>query len=527
MRSSSGAFLDVPNFPLSELAQPETESPPPRRVLIASKSAAGAALRQQLASAGYEAHIALAGYRDLFQAIAKFNPDVVLIELERKGDENERIAVVRHLRAEPATYALPIVLLFHKDERSLRNAALSIGVDDYFPLATPPVEIRARLDALFWRAEAGRRAAPVVNEQRAEIDNFLHVFDSMAADLDGGAIGALALVEAVRREEDFRKDAQSHTLREAHGFLKLNLRRMDAVAFYGPMTLLVYLPRYGKLEAYSALTRLREEFLETRPDSDIAIGIVSFPRDGNNIENLIIKAEEAVDMARSHTAQERVITHQSSNTAGETIALSEHRVQPTRKPEMPRQADNEYPTPPELPIKQVVRETRRADSMEISMTPLANVEVRSSKANASTLSAAEAAARERERRARGEIMPRRILLTVSDAARMAQINLLIRSAGYEVRAAFDGGQAVNLLRIERHDLLLLDYELNGIDGMEALRRLYKQGGGRLPLPVVLFLPAQHESVRREALELGVRSIIRLPYDPVELLDSMRLSGRVE
>ena len=57
-------------------------------------------------------------------------------------------------------------------------------------------------------------------------------------------------------------------------------------------------------------------------------------------------------------------------------------------------------------------------------------------------------------------MPRRLLLTVSDAARMAQLNSLIRSAGYEARAAFDGQQALDLLRIERPDLLLLDYELH-------------------------------------------------------------------
>jgi CheY-like chemotaxis protein len=141
--------------------------------------------------------------------------------------------------------------------------------------------------------------------------------------------------------------------------------------------------------------------------------------------------------------------------------------------------------------------------------------------------ATEAAARERERRASGAIMPRRLLLTVSDAARMAQINSLIRSAGYEARAAFDGQQALDLLRIERPDLLLLDYELQGMDGLETLRRLRKQSGGRLTLPVVLLVPSDKASASAQAIELGARTVVTMPYDPAELLTSVRVAGSVE
>jgi CheY-like chemotaxis protein len=143
--------------------------------------------------------------------------------------------------------------------------------------------------------------------------------------------------------------------------------------------------------------------------------------------------------------------------------------------------------------------------------------------------AADAAARERERRSRGHVMPRRLLLTVSDPARMAQINLLLRSAGYEVRAAFDGLQAINLLRIERPDLLVIDDALYGIDGLEALRRLHRQHHERLPLPVVLLLSndggaAERERVREEARVLGARGFVALPYDPEELLTCVRTVG---
>lgn len=124
-----------------------------------------------------------------------------------------------------------------------------------------------------------------------------------------------------------------------------------------------------------------------------------------------------------------------------------------------------------------------------------------------------------------DVTPLHLLLTVSDAKRMVSINSLMRTAGYTARPVFDGQQALDLLRLERPQLLLLDYELSGFDGIEMLRRLRRQCGGRLTLPVVLLLPhscaEQHDSLRNEAFALGVDSIISVPYDPAELLECVR------
>ena len=124
-------------------------------------------------------------------------------------------------------------------------------------------------------------------------------------------------------------------------------------------------------------------------------------------------------------------------------------------------------------------------------------------------------------------LPQRVLLVVSDAARMAQVNLLMRSAGYEVRAAFDGQQALNLLRIERPDLVLVDFALDDMDGLEMLKRYRKQSGGKARPSVVLLLPAGRDGARAEAFEAGARAVVTLPYDPVELLDVVRANGAAE
>jgi CheY-like chemotaxis protein len=214
-------------------------------------------------------------------------------------------------------------------------------------------------------------------------------------------------------------------------------------------------------------------------------------------------------------------------------APAENRSAPVEKKSETPEAKKAAPAAPlEKPrvekfVSHVVREKRVDDSLEpVVASPPVRKGINQTN-GAEVVRAAEAAARERERRARGTIMPRRLLLTVSDAARMAQLNSLIRSAGYEARAAFGGQQALDLLRIERPDLLLLDFELQGIDGLETLRRLRKQNGGRLTLPVVLLLPEKFETVRQEAMALGTRGIVSMPYDPVDLLDTVRVAGIVD
>ncbi len=522
-----------------------------RRALIIGGTSA-APLRQQLAESGYETGAAQTEAAQ--RMLADFGPDLAVILLERASanGENEGVALARRLREAPATHALPLVLVYGEEERVMRSVALNIGVDDCFGIWTPHEQILARLDALFWRIEAGRRAASMSGDQRFEIDNFIVLLDAVREDIRAGATGTLALIYAIpsgNNPQAFDKQARDRTLAEAHGFFKLNLRRIDAVGFYGPTTLLMYLPRLKADDATAILIRLRDEFLEGRAGSDLAIGLASFPEDSSEVETLIEKAEEANSLARAASASRRAVAPAPQAAAATMLPASPVPVAPPPPLPPPSQPTPpvvmEAPTPQAAPTQTradaylsthalidkiespIVRETRMDEAEATAATVPAGNKAASMPAREAARAAADAAAHERDRRARGAIMPRRLLLTVSDAARMAQLNALIRSAGYEARTAFDGQQALDLLRIERPDLLLLDYELHGIDGVEMLRRLRKQTGGRLTLPVVMLMPPSEERARREALELGARGIVTMPYDPAELLDSVRRAGSID
>lgn len=374
-------------------------------------------------------------------------------------------------------------------------------------------------------------------------------------------------------------------LAEAHNFLALNLRRVDGVAFYGPTLLAVLLPAGRARRAADDLARLVTEFHDARPPARLAVGLASFPGDGADIEALVSHAEAALyavlareagrgggdesDESFAHeSAAPDFAAHESApvseddgrgagsdddgHGAGDGVARStiagparpaqeflpldesgarssgEWRVRAQLSEQQQTRAPSKRGLPAAFSQRRALRESKNGDGFETAVLP----SFADAAAGGGVLAhaAAEAAARERARRAAGGTrMPRRLLLAVSDAARMAQVNLLLRSAGYEVRAAFDGKQTLDLLRIERVDLLVLDFAVAGVDGLEVLRRLDERHGGRLPLPVVLLVPAERdgEELRARASRFGAGGFVPLPYDPQELLDCVRTAGGAE
>jgi DNA-binding response OmpR family regulator len=567
----SGSVEDaMPNGTISGQTPRDASRARARRVLVCEASAAGAAFASRLAGAGYEVQRASAD--TVRREIVNFAPQLLVVEFDA-GDDAASIA----RRAGESDARAPLVVVYGVRVEAPRDVARACNADDCFALSTPTPQALARLDSLFWRVGAGRDlastdAARAARERHEEIEGFMQLLDAARAEFGAGSAGALALCGAVARDDS------EVVLREAYEFFQSNLRRADAVAFYGPDLLVAHLPRRRADSAREDLTRLCREFDGEHARARIAVGVARFPEDGAEIEELIEHAEAALDAARSPGSHSRVVFHtrgarddQSADEQASFVAdavdadddgtldgplsltiedepvrvdeeladvpLPPTPTAPSRAPESslkierelsssssdshdshaPADARNAAPT-----VGRALRESSRGgESFETSVLPQQGV----SGGGVLPKSAAEAALRERELRASGVPMPRRVLLTISDPARMAQVNLLLRSASYEVRAAFDGGQALDLLRIERADLLLLDYELKLLDGLEVLRRLGERHRGQLPMPVVLLYPPTAGAlVREEARRLGATGFVQLPYDPAELLAAARETG---
>ena len=115
--------------------------------------------------------------------------------------------------------------------------------------------------------------------------------------------------------------------------------------------------------------------------------------------------------------------------------------------------------------------------------------------------------------------PEARILVVDDEANIAQLLATsLKYAGFEVRTADNGVDALETARTFGPDLLLLDVMMPGLDGFDVLRSL-RGGGNRTP---VLFLTARDAAEDRVAgLTLGGDDYVTKPFSLEEVVARIR------
>ncbi|ROR35133.1 phosphate regulon transcriptional regulator PhoB [Inmirania thermothiophila] len=122
-----------------------------------------------------------------------------------------------------------------------------------------------------------------------------------------------------------------------------------------------------------------------------------------------------------------------------------------------------------------------------------------------------------------------ILIVEDERAIREMLEGALRRAGFAVRTAPDAVQARRLIGREPPDLVLLDWMLPGISGLELLRRLRREEATR-ELPVILVTARGAEEDKLRALEeAGADDYVTKPFSPRELIARihavLRRSGR--
>jgi serine phosphatase RsbU (regulator of sigma subunit) len=98
-----------------------------------------------------------------------------------------------------------------------------------------------------------------------------------------------------------------------------------------------------------------------------------------------------------------------------------------------------------------------------------------------------------------------------DINRLLQVRM--RTAGFAVRSAGDGEQALAAIAEEAPDLMLLDVSMPGMGGLEVLERVRAE---RLDIAVIMSTAFGSERVAIEALRKGADDYLRKPFEPTEL-----------
>lgn len=112
------------------------------------------------------------------------------------------------------------------------------------------------------------------------------------------------------------------------------------------------------------------------------------------------------------------------------------------------------------------------------------------------------------------------ILVVDDLADMCTLlGLTLRRNGWEVLEARNGEEAVMIARIEQPDLILMDYDMPKLNGLDACR-LITCDAVTAHIPVVIYTGYSAVHVREEALEAGATSFLLKPITPTRLREEI-------
>jgi two-component system phosphate regulon response regulator PhoB len=113
------------------------------------------------------------------------------------------------------------------------------------------------------------------------------------------------------------------------------------------------------------------------------------------------------------------------------------------------------------------------------------------------------------------------LLVVEDEAAMVELlRYNLEKEGYDVAAAADGEEALQAIADSRPDLIILDWMLPLVSGIEVCRQIRRKPETK-DIPIIMLTARAEEADRVRGLEVGADDYVTKPFSPSELIARVR------
>jgi len=113
-----------------------------------------------------------------------------------------------------------------------------------------------------------------------------------------------------------------------------------------------------------------------------------------------------------------------------------------------------------------------------------------------------------------------ILVADDEAHILHVVSMKLRNAGYEVVTAMDGEEALDLCTAEPPDLLITDYQMPILSGLDLCKALRKNEATR-DIPAIMLTARGFDIESTEMAEAGIAAVLAKPFSPREVLERVK------
>lgn len=106
-----------------------------------------------------------------------------------------------------------------------------------------------------------------------------------------------------------------------------------------------------------------------------------------------------------------------------------------------------------------------------------------------------------------------ILVCDDDREIVEAINIYLQQEGYQVYKAYDGQQALEILKRQEIHLLIIDVMMPELDGIRATRKIREESN----IPIIILSAKSEDADKILGLNIGADDYVSKPFNPLELV----------
>ncbi len=117
-------------------------------------------------------------------------------------------------------------------------------------------------------------------------------------------------------------------------------------------------------------------------------------------------------------------------------------------------------------------------------------------------------------------MCKKVIVADDEAHILHIVSMKLRNAGYKVITAMDGEEALELCRSERPDMLITDFQMPYMSGLELCMKLQESEDTK-HIPALMLTARGFNIEPSEMVASGIKAVLAKPFSPREILQKVK------